>query len=82
MAVPADVQIGGVATDATSGTVLLMDDAGRALTLGLMYDDTRAVAETRRANDAGAAQWAALGYNRMAALVGIAEASVAAWASP
>ena len=64
-AAPADVAIGGVAVDATSGTVLLVDAEGRALTPGLMYDDTRAVAETRRANEAGAARWAALGYNRM-----------------
>ena len=62
---PTGVPIGGVAVDATSGTVLLVNGEGRALTPGLMYDDTRAVAETRRANEAGAAQWAALGYNKM-----------------
>ena len=64
-AAPAGVSVGGVAVDATSGTVLLVDDSGRALTPGLMYDDTRATAETRRANEAGAAQWAVLGYNKM-----------------
>ena len=62
---PAGMPIGGVAVDATSGTVLLVDGEGRALTSGLMYDDTRATVETVRANEAGAAQWAALGYNRM-----------------
>ena len=64
-AAPVDVPIGGVAVDATSGTILLVNGEGRALTPGLMYDDTRAVVETRRANEAGAAQWAAQGYNRM-----------------
>ncbi len=64
-AAPAGVSVGGIAVDATSGTVLLVDDNGRALTPGLMYDDTRATAETHRANEAGAAHWATLGYNKM-----------------
>ncbi|MEO7318976.1 MAG: FGGY family carbohydrate kinase [Chthoniobacteraceae bacterium] len=61
----------GVAVDATSGTVLLVDDGGRALTRGLMYDDTRAVAEVRRANEAGGAVWRRLGYGRMQAAWGL-----------
>ena len=61
----------GVAVDATSGTILFMDDAGRALTRGLMYDDTRAVAEAGRANEAGGAVWSALGYHRMQAAWGL-----------
>ena len=61
----------GVAVDATSGTILLMDEAGRALTRGLMYDDTRAIAETLRANEAGGAVWSALGYHRMQAAWGL-----------
>src|SRR5262245_36512048 len=36
-----------------------------------MYDDTRALEETKRANDAGAAVWATLGYNRMQAPWGL-----------
>ena len=48
-----------------------MDDAGRALTRGLMYDDTRAVAEAGRANEGGGAVWAALGYHRMQAAWGL-----------
>ena len=60
-----------VAVDATSGTVLLMDDAGRALTRGVMYDDTRAVAEVERVNDAGGAVWGRLGYGRMQAAWGL-----------
>jgi sugar (pentulose or hexulose) kinase len=54
-----------VAVDGTSGTVLLTDDNGGPLTPGLMYDDTRAAEETRRANEAGAALWEELGYRRM-----------------
>ncbi len=57
--------IQGVAVDATSGTILVADGAGRPLTPGLMYDDTRAGAETQQVNAAGAEVWAALGYNRM-----------------
>ena len=53
----------GVAVDGTSGTILLVDRAGRALTAGLMYDDTRATDEARRANEVGAAVWASLGYS-------------------
>ena len=52
----------GVALCSTSGTVLLTDRAGAALTPALMYDDARAEAEERRAAEAGGALWAALGY--------------------
>ncbi len=54
--------IHGVAVDGTSGTILLIDRAGRPLTAGLMYDDTRAVDKVRRINEVGAAVWASLGY--------------------
>jgi D-ribulokinase len=54
--------IRGVAVDGTSGTILLTDRSGRPLTLGLMYDDTRAVEEARRVNEVGAAVWTSLGY--------------------
>ena len=64
-------RIRGVAVDATSGTILLTDDAGRALTAGLMYDDARAVNEAQRATEAGASTWAALGYQRMQATWGL-----------
>lgn len=63
--------IKGVAVDATSGTVLLIDSAGLAITPGLMYDDGRAVDETKRANEIGAAAWAEMGYNRMQASWGL-----------
>jgi sugar (pentulose or hexulose) kinase len=55
----------GVAVDATSGTVLLVDREGTPLTSGLMYDDTRAAAEVDRVNEVGAAVWQELGYQRM-----------------
>lgn len=48
--------------DGTSGTIVLVDRSGKALTAGLMYDDSRAVAESRFVNEAGAALWASLGY--------------------
>jgi sugar (pentulose or hexulose) kinase len=66
-ALPANCTVQSVAVDGTSGTVLLVDGGGRPLTPGLMYDDTRAVEETKRVNEAGATVWAALGYNRMQA---------------
>jgi sugar (pentulose or hexulose) kinase len=68
---PGSLTIHGLAVDGTSGTILLVDSRGRPLTPGLMYDDTRAVEETRRANEAGAAVWAMLGYNRMQAPWGL-----------
>ncbi len=64
-ALPPRRPVGGVAVDATSGTVLLTDGDGRPLTPGVMYDDARAVEETRCVNEAGADQWKAMGYNRM-----------------
>jgi len=41
-------RVGGVATCATSGTILLVDRAGAPLTPGLMYDDGRAAAQAAR----------------------------------
>lgn len=55
----------GVAVDATSGTVLLTDDDGTALTPALMYDDARAAGHAAQVNDAGNQVWAELGYQRM-----------------
>lgn len=54
-----------VAVDATSGTVLLTDSEGRALSPALMYDDTRAAGELERVNQVGQAVWTELGYLRM-----------------
>lgn len=58
-------RIRGVAVDATSGTITLLDAKGRYLTPGLMYDDQRAGAETDRVNAVGEARWARAGYRRM-----------------
>ena len=55
-------RIRGVATDSTSGTILLLDGEGTAITPGLMYDDARAVDQARRANEVGEALWGSLGY--------------------
>ena len=70
-ALPGGLPIHGVAVDGTSGTILLVDGDFRPLTPGLMYDDTRAVKETERVNEAGAAVWSTLGYNRMQASWGL-----------
>lgn len=58
----AAIEIIGVAVDATSGTILLTDEQGRALTPGLMYDDGRAFAEAIEVNEKGAALWEELSY--------------------
>lgn len=39
-----DASVRGVAVDATSGSITVLDRRGRPLTPGLMYDDGRAVA--------------------------------------
>ena len=54
--------IRGLAVDGTSGTILLVDRSGKALTPGLMYDDSRAVNESRLVNETGASTWDSLGY--------------------
>ncbi len=43
--------IRAIALDGTSGTVLLTDPAGKPLTLALMYNDNRAMAEAARINE-------------------------------
>ncbi|MFF5263786.1 FGGY-family carbohydrate kinase [Actinomadura viridis] len=57
--------VAGIAVAATSGTLLLVGPEGEPLTAGLMYDDIRATEEAALVNKAGAATWAALGYQRM-----------------
>ncbi len=49
LAAVAPGRVAGVATCATSGTVLLVDEGGAPLTTGLMYDDARATGQARRA---------------------------------
>ena len=55
-------EIAGVAVDATSGTIVLLNAQRRALTPGLMYDDGRAREEASLVNIAGAALWGELSY--------------------
>jgi D-ribulokinase len=55
--------IQGVAVDGTSGTIVLVDKSGHAITTGVMYDDTRAVDEALLVDEVGASTWAALGYH-------------------
>jgi sugar (pentulose or hexulose) kinase len=59
-------QIDGLAVDATSGTIALVDALGRPLTGGLMYDDGRAQAEADEANAAGEALWRQMSYKMQA----------------
>lgn len=54
--------INALAVCATSGTVLLVDAAGDALSPAIMYDDSRAQDDARRVNEAGAEVWESLGY--------------------
>ncbi|MGI8413080.1 MAG: FGGY-family carbohydrate kinase [Solirubrobacteraceae bacterium] len=55
-------EIEALAVCGTSGTILLVDGAGDPRCAALMYDDSRALEEAGRANEAGAGAWEALGY--------------------
>ncbi|MER8001132.1 FGGY family carbohydrate kinase [Streptomyces sp. NPDC095613] len=55
-------RVRGLAVCGTSGTVLLTDARGEPVTPALMYDDARAGAEARDAQEAGADVWRALGH--------------------
>ena len=59
-------RVRAVATDSTSGTVLLVDRHGDPLTAALMYDDGRASDQALRANEVGQALWSRLGYRMQA----------------
>ncbi|WP_344533111.1 FGGY-family carbohydrate kinase [Streptomyces albiaxialis] len=54
-------EVVAVAVSATSGTLVLADREGAPLGPALMYDDRRAADLNARAQEAGAARWAALG---------------------
>jgi sugar (pentulose or hexulose) kinase len=54
--------VAGLALCGTSGTIVLVDQDGEALTPGVMYDDGRATGEVERVAEAGAELWDALGY--------------------
>jgi sugar (pentulose or hexulose) kinase len=57
-----ETRVGGVAVDATSGTILLADSGGKALTAGLMYDDGRARTEGEEVDEVGTDLWRELSY--------------------
>lgn len=59
-------EVKGLAIDATSGTILLMDERLNTLTPGLMYDDGRAKEEAALCNEAGSALWTSLSYKMQA----------------
>lgn len=52
----------GLAVDATSGTILLIDDQLRPLTFGVMFNDGRAHDEAAEVNRAGEELWCELSY--------------------
>ena len=56
------VEVRGIAVDATSGTILLMDSQCRPLTAALMYDDGRAQHEAQEANERGGDLWRQMSY--------------------
>lgn len=58
--------VNGIAVDATSGTILLIDDRLRPLTPALMYDDGRAGKQADQVNEAGCALWSTLSYRMQA----------------
>ncbi|WP_433784994.1 FGGY-family carbohydrate kinase [Actinomycetospora sp. CA-101289] len=53
--------VGGLAVDATSGTVVLTSEDG-PLTPGVMYDDARGSPHVERVREVGAEVWDRLGY--------------------
>lgn len=61
-ALGATVEVKGIAVDATSGTILLMDSQSRPLTAALMYDDGRATSEAQEANERGGDLWRQMSY--------------------
>jgi sugar (pentulose or hexulose) kinase len=56
------VEVAGLAICSTSGTTLLADGEGYALTPAIMYNDGRASEEARLAQEAGEEVWDSLGY--------------------
>lgn len=54
---PGDATVGGVAVDATSGTLAVLERDGTPVGPGVMYDDTRGAAHVAAAQAAGAALW-------------------------
>ena len=55
-------RIRALAVSATSGTIVVVDDRGRPVTAGLMYDDARGAEYVERIDEAGDEVWRRLGY--------------------
>ena len=55
-------RVGGVAVDATSGTVVPTTGDGTPVGPGVMYDDARGAGHVERVREVGAAVWDRLGY--------------------
>ena len=64
-------RIRAVSICGTSGTVLLVDNDARPMSMALMYDDGRAVDEGREANRHGRALWEKLGYGSIQTVWGL-----------
>ncbi len=59
---PAHTEVGGVAVDATSGTVAVLERDGRFAGPGIMYDDARGAEYVQAAQQAGSELWERLAY--------------------
>ena len=57
-----DRPVSAVSTDATSGTILLVDQKFSPLSEAMMYDDGRAAEESTEINAQGKAFWSKMGY--------------------
>jgi sugar (pentulose or hexulose) kinase len=58
----ADAKVLGLAVDATSGTIIVMDSHLRPFGPALMYDDGRAREEAAEVNQVGSSQWQEMSY--------------------
>lgn len=56
-------EVGGVAVDATSGTIAVLERDGRFAGAGIMYDDTRGARYVEEAQQAGGELWQRLAYH-------------------
>jgi len=57
-----DRSVRAVAVSATSGTILITDEAGEPRSMGIMYDDSRGATTVDKVNEIGGATWDRLGY--------------------
>ncbi|WP_374947345.1 FGGY family carbohydrate kinase, partial [Agreia sp.] len=55
-------RVTALAISATSGTIVLVDELGHAVSSGIMYDDARGSGHADRVNEVGHDVWSRLGY--------------------